>query len=180
MLENTLANLSDFEKVLDFLKVGNLTPGRLLKFLEENNVVLKADFEEFLNMPSEYLEEEIDAVHGEGFWTDHWTYNLDLIESYLGIYPENKKWLLFDDISYTYYDTAECVLPRSKRFVYVNGKVRQYNSLYVDETKKQIIESREKFKNVVKTKKGKGEIYNTSLMTKLVNLAAVKFCTTDP
>jgi len=72
------------------------------------------------------------------------------------------------------------VLPRSKRFVYVNGKVRQYNSLYVDETKKQIIESREKFKNVVKTKKGKGEIYNTSLMTKLVNLAAVKFCTTDP
>ncbi|WP_448376633.1 cellobiose phosphorylase [Fervidobacterium sp.] len=180
MLKNTVEYTYDFEKLLGFSKAGNLTPGKLLKFFEEHNVMLKVDFEEFLNMLSEYLEEEIDAVHGEGFWTDHWTYNLDLIESYLGIYPENKKWLLFDDISYTYYDNAECVLPRSKRFVYVNGKVRQYNSLYVDETKKQLIESREKFKNVVRTKKGKGEIYKTSLMTKLVNLAAVKFCTTDP
>lgn len=180
MLKNTLENTRDFEKLLGFLKAGNLTPGRLLKFFEEQNVMLKVDFEEFLKMLSEYLEEEIDAVHGEGFWTDHWTYNLDLIESYLGIYPEKKKWLLFDDISYTYYDNAECVLPREKRFVFVNGKVRQYNSLYVDEAKKRLIESRDKFKNVLRTKKGKGDIYKTSLMTKLINLAAVKFATTDP
>ena len=24
---------------------------------------------------------------GEGYWVDHWTYNLDLIESYLSIFP---------------------------------------------------------------------------------------------
>ncbi len=35
-------------------------------------------------------KQHIQAEHGEGFWVDHWTYTLDLIESYLAIYPEKK------------------------------------------------------------------------------------------
>lgn len=179
-LKAELGNSENADKLFNFLNAGNLTPGKLLTFIEKENIVLKKDFEEFLRNLAEYFEEETDAVHGEGFWTDHWTYNLDLIESYLAIYPETKEEILFDDKSYTYYDNAECVLPRSKRYVFVDGKVRQYNSLYLDEEKKRLIESRDKFKNVVRTNKGKGEIYRTTLITKLVNLLAVKFATTDP
>lgn len=179
-LKAEIENSENVEKLFNFLNAGNLTPGKLLTFIEKQSIVLKNDFEEFLRNLAEYLEEEVDAVHGEGFWTDHWTYNLDLIESYLAIYPETKEEILFDDKSYTYYDNAECVLPRSKRYVFVDGKVRQYNSLYLDEEKKRLIESRDKFKNVVRTNKGKGEIYKTTLITKLVNLAAIKFATTDP
>lgn len=179
-LKSELENHKDVEKLLNFLKAGNLTPGKLLRFIEKENIRLKKEFEEFLRSLAHYLVEETDAVHGEGFWTDHWTYNLDLIESYLSIYPETKEKLLFEDKSYTYYDNAECVLPRSKRYVFVDGKVRQYNSLYLDEDKKKLIESRGKFKNIVRTNKGKGEIYRTTLISKLVNLAAIKFATTDP
>jgi len=30
-----------------------------------------------------------------GFWADHWEYHLDLVESYLVVYPDNEKEFLF-------------------------------------------------------------------------------------
>ena len=31
-----------------------------------------------------------------GFWADHWTYTLDLVENYLVVFPEKEEELLFD------------------------------------------------------------------------------------
>ena len=112
--------------------------------IEDKGIKLKVPEEEFLKQLLKHCEEEIDAVHGEGFWVDHWTYNLDLIESYLGIYPDKKKELLFKDYSYTYYDNPVVVLPRSKRYVIEKGKVRQYNSLIEDKEKKAFLEKNKK------------------------------------
>ena len=156
------------------------TPGKLLMFLEEKGIRPKVSYEEFLREVIKHCDEEVDAVHGEGFWVDHWTYNLDLIESYLGVYPDRKKELLFNDHSYTYYDNYVVVLPRSKRYVIDNGKVRQYNSLAEDPEKKLLIESRKEYKHLMRTGKGRGEIYRTNLASKLLNLALVKFATLDP
>ncbi len=72
------------------------------------------------------------------------------------------------------------VLPRSKRYVIDNGKVRQYNSLAEDPEKKLLIESRKEYKHLMRTGKGRGEVYRTNLATKLLNLALVKFATLDP
>ncbi|AJC71243.1 hypothetical protein X802_02985 [Thermococcus guaymasensis DSM 11113] len=167
------------EPLIEFLKEP-FTPGRLIMFLEDQEIKLKVPEEEFLRGVLKHSEEEIDAVHGEGYWCDHWTYNLDLIESYLGIYPDRKKELLFEDYGYTYYDNAMVVLPRSKRYVLDKGRVRQYNSLVEDEEKKALIESRKEYKHVMRAGKGRGEIYRTNLATKLLNLALVKFATLDP
>lgn len=38
---------------------------------------------------------ETNADFKEGYWSDHWTYDLDLIESYLAVYPDKKAELLF-------------------------------------------------------------------------------------
>lgn len=57
---------------------------------------------------------------GDGFWIDHWTYGLDLIESYLRVYPDKKQKLFFE----TYVDFPPpwaTVTPLFKRFK--NGKV---------------------------------------------------------
>ncbi|MBC7108890.1 cellobiose phosphorylase [Pyrococcus woesei] len=175
-----LEDLVDKPEVLSEALKEPFTPGRLLMFMEENNIKLKVSEEEFLRTLLKHCEEEIDAVHGEGYWCDHWTYNLDLIESYLGIYPDKKRELLFEDRSYTYYDNTMIVLPRSKRYVLENGKIRQYNSLIEDKEKKALIESRKKYKHVMRAEKGRGEIYRTTLATKLLNLALVKFATLDP
>jgi len=83
-------------ELLEYLKQP-VTPGRLLMYLEEKGIKLKVSEEVFLEEIIKYCEEEVDAVHGEGFWIDHWTYNLDLIESYLGVYPEKKRELLFKE-----------------------------------------------------------------------------------
>jgi len=171
--------VDDSEQLAEFLK-NPFTPGKLLMFLEEKGIRLKVSEEEFLREIIKHCDEEVEAVHGEGFWVDHWTYNLDLIESYLGVYPDRKRELLFKDHGYTYYDNPVIVLPRSKRYVMDNGKVRQYHSLAEDPEKKLLIESRKEFKHLMRTGKGRGEIYRTSLAGKLLNLALVKFATIDP
>lgn len=176
-----LANLAEpVDKLREFFEKNTFTPGRLLTFVEKENIKLKVSKEEFLNVIINKALQEIDAVHGEGFWTDHWTYNLDLVESYLEIYPEREEELLFNDRDYTYYDNYVVVLPRDKRFVLVDGKVRQFYSLAEDSEKRKLIESRNEYKNVMRVKNGNGDIYKTTLVTKLINLAAIKFATTDP
>jgi len=180
LLNLVIEKNEDKEKLKNFLMSGNLTPGKILSFIENNNIKLMIKFEKFLTLLSDFLEEEIDAIHGEGFWTDHWTYNIDLIESYLEIYPEKKRFLFFEDYSYTYYDNTFIVLPRNKRYVLKEGKIRQLNFLVEDPEKKKLIESRVKFKNVMRKEKGKGDIYKTNLITKLINLAGIKFATIDP
>lgn len=167
------------EKLKEFFK-NPFTPGKLFTFIEQRQINLNVSEEEFLTKVIENSDEEVDAVHGEGYWTDHWTYNLDLIENYLEVYPDKKRDLLFNQYDYTYFDDSEVVLPREKRYVLSNGKVRQYNSLVADKEKKNIIESRNEYKNVMRDKKGLGEIYKTNLIVKLLNLAAVKFATIDP
>ncbi|MDO6356055.1 cellobiose phosphorylase [Caloramator sp. CAR-1] len=169
----------DTDKLKEILS-NPFTPGRLITFIEQRNIKLKVSQEEFLTKIMENAEEEIDAVHGEGFWTDHWTYNLDLIENYLEVYPDKKRDLLFNEYDYTYFDNSKVVLPREKRYVLSNGKVRQYNSIVEDKDKKKLIESRKTYKNIMRANKGVGEIYTTNLIVKLLNLAAVKFATIDP
>ncbi|OAA31948.1 hypothetical protein AT15_03740 [Kosmotoga arenicorallina S304] len=183
LLDDMIENSEDTEKLKGFLIKGYFTPGKVASLIERKNIKLKVPEDEFIRKLIEISEEEVDAVHGEGYWTDHWTYNLDLIESYLEVYPENKKELLFDDCDYTYYDNAMVVLPRSRRYVLVDEKhkkIRQYNSLIKDPEKEKLIESREIQKNIMRQDHSKGEIFRTNLITKLINLAAIKFATLDP
>lgn len=86
------------ELLAEFLR-DPFTPGKLLMFIEEKGIRLKVPEDEFLRGLIKQCEEEVDAVHGEGFWVDHWTYNLDLIESYLGVYPERKRDLLSETVA---------------------------------------------------------------------------------
>ena len=46
--------------------------------------------------------ETINGDFGEGYWSDHWTYNLDLVNEYLSVFPEKEHCLLYSD-SLTYF-----------------------------------------------------------------------------
>ena len=92
----------------------------------------------------------------------------DLIEQYLDIYPDKVKELLIDEKIYKFYNSPEYVLPRKDKYILDDGKVRQYLSLA----------KKKKFSNNwVYTEDG--ELYKTSLLTKLVMLAGIKFMTLD-
>ncbi len=169
---NILKVLGENELLKELLSKA-FTPGSVLKALTDNNMTLQVSRELFISELMKVSEPHIQAVFGEGYWTDHWTYNLDLIESYLGIYPEAEKALLFEDHTYTYFESAATVRPRSERYVLTENGVRQYNA--IDHHVKAGVTHQ-----TAREKNGKGDTYTSNLFEKMMILATNKFATLDP
>jgi hypothetical protein len=157
---------------------GLFTLGELIKFSGSN---LAKDEDGLIGEVIDTAVSRIEAEHGEGFWTDHWTYNLDLVESYLALYPERQHELLFRDREYAFFDNAHRVKPRSQRIVpNPEKKARQYHGVVIDEEKKRLIASRRSDPTWVRAGRGKGDIYKCTLAAKMLVLIANKIATLDP
>jgi len=142
-------------------------------------VRLSVSTEEFLDQVMSVAEQHLEAKFGEGYWIDHWTYNLDLIDSYCAIYPDRQHALLFES-SLPFFDSPARVRPRSQKYVLANGKPRQFNAVIEDEEKAALIASRKDERNWLRVNGGHGAVYRTTLFNKLVMLATIKFATLDP
>ncbi len=166
--------------VMEFLK----TPfklGAFCYYLEEKKLASRSGFSKAIGLVAPFLEPEEKAEHGEGFWVDHWTYNLDLIESYLGLYPEMMGKLLLGDREYVFYDNDHVVQPRSEKyFLHKQNAVRQFKAVSVDIEKKALLAARPSQASWVRTKHGRGEIYRTNLFAKLLCLLINKISSLDP
>ncbi|MFH1355096.1 MAG: cellobiose phosphorylase, partial [Candidatus Omnitrophota bacterium] len=147
---------------------------------EDNAIKINSTYDEFLNLLLSHATKVQEAEHGEGFWTDHWTYNLDLLENYLGIYPEKLKETLFEKELFTYYDNAETVRPRSEKYILYNGLPRQLHSVTKNHKKAEMISGRTTWPHLVRTQYGIGEIYKTTLVNKLLCLLSNKMASFDP
>jgi hypothetical protein len=169
----------DLASVISFLDKP-FTPGEVILFIEENVIKLKVSYDEFLGLLISYSGQIQEAEHGEGFWTDHWTYNLDLLESYLKLYPENLKEIVFDKRVFTFYDNTEAVKPRHEKYLLKDGTVKQLHSIAPDNAKKEMIRKRNSHPHIARADYGKGEIYQTTLINKLLCLLANKLASLDP
>ncbi len=122
-----------------------------------------------------------DATHGEGYWVDHWIYNLDLLDSYVALYPDQTSKLLFGERQYTFYDNEHVVKPRAKKYVLrADGSIRQLHSVHKDAEKSELIAKRTEQPRLMRDKQGKGAVYRSTLFEKLVCLLAVKSTLFDP
>ncbi|MDD5566551.1 MAG: hypothetical protein PHG31_06660, partial [Candidatus Omnitrophica bacterium] len=137
----TLAKPQYHAALLSFLEKP-FTPGSVILFIEQNKIGLRVNYGEFLNtlIVSSFRHQE--AEHGEGFWTDHWAYNLDLLENYLAIFPERLKELVFDKRVFAFYDNTESVKPRNQKYMLKDNAVRQFHSLVSDSAKRELIRKR--------------------------------------
>ncbi len=169
----------DIDKLVAFFKKP-FSPGELIFFIEANNIKLKNTYDNFLDLVLSCALKLQEAEHGEGFWTDHWTYNLDLIKSYLNIFPEKLNELFFNKKIFSFFDNAEVVRPRSEKYVLHNQKVLQLHSLALDGVKKELIRKRLNNPHTLRTKHGEGEIFYTTLIGKLLCLAVNKLASLDP
>jgi hypothetical protein len=174
-----IADDKDIDRLSNYLKKP-FTPGGLIFFVEENKFRLKASYDDFLNTILSSALRTQEAEHAEGFWTDHWTYNLDLIDSYLGIYPERFNELFVEKKVFSFYDNAERVRPRSEKYILYNGKPRQLHCLMLDSVKKEMLRKRSSNPHFLRTQAGNGNIYYTTLIAKLLCLAANKLSSLDP
>ncbi|MGI8317170.1 cellobiose phosphorylase [Halobacillus mangrovi] len=146
------------------------TPGVIVQSIVDRNIRLTVSPEEFLRTVLYHSEQEIDAEFGEGYWVDHWTYNLDLIKNYLKVFPDQKQSLLFKDRSYRYFSSPVFINRRSEKYVLSDEKVRQYGAVTELHGAKA--------DHWLKTKNG--DVYQSTLFTKMFSLALLKFATLDP
>jgi len=151
-------------------------PGEVLKCVIERGIQLRVTPEEFLERLLSHCQRQILADHGEGFWSDHWTYSLDLVESYLGIYPDHLKQLLIEKKVFSFYHNSHYLVPRSDRYLLTEKGVRQYHAV-VDGTKE--IRANERG-NKLRVDGGDGEVYHTNLLVKLICLITNKASAFDP
>ncbi len=145
------------------------TPGALYRKLD---TMLPADERDiYFARIMEASEEESSAEFGEGYWSDHWTYCLDLVEAYLSLYPDQKQELLTAE-EYTYYRTQIPILPRRKRYVKTDNGIRQYR--FLDEGKKVTAADKH-----LRADFGRGNIIKVTLLEKLLMLCATKYAALD-
>ncbi|WP_455715493.1 hypothetical protein [Anaerosporobacter sp.] len=161
------------KSILSKLFEEEFTPGKLFMTLEECQWKEEESKKEFVEMVLEQANGETTGSFGEGYWSDHWTYNLDLIEEYLHVYPDYEKELLFEDASYTYFETRVTLLPRKKRYVKTEKGIRQYN--FLDKTRKKDCKN-----DKLQSNYGEGEVVTGTLMEKILLLSALKYATLDP
>ncbi|VAW15407.1 FIG00469293: hypothetical protein, partial [hydrothermal vent metagenome] len=139
------------DQIKEFLSADFL-PGNFLNLLHDQKIELKGDIKDFLGQVLEVCTKKEHADHGEGFWSDHWTYNLDLIESYVGLYPDQLQNLLLENNCFHFYHNAHYVLPRDSRYTLTERGVRQYESVGKQENEEMICSKG----SVLREKNGEG------------------------
>jgi hypothetical protein len=157
------------------------TPGCLLMDLEQKKLSLQqGTLDDFLNDLLEQCLKVDMATFQEGYWVDHWIYNIDLLEQYVQMYPDKIREIMFQKEEYTFFDNDEFVVPRNKRYVLTDAGVRQYGAVQKNAEKAKLIAERSFRPNQVRTNKGQGEIYYTSLASKIFVLLTNKVASLDP
>ena len=143
------------------------TPGALYTALEEAFDAGQAEklFDEIMDAADPVINEEF----GEGYWSDHWTYNLDLVEDYLEVYPDQERELFFEE-DLTCFLSQVNINSRRNRYVETPKGLRQYHAL--DEESRRDTEEK-----LVRTRQG--GVLKMSLLEKLVMMCAVKFAALD-
>lgn len=169
----------NIEQIISFLS-RPFSPGEAILFIEDNKIKLSVSYDEFLDLVIACSLKINEAEHGEGFWTDHWHYNLDLLASYLEVYPEKLKGIVFCERVFTFFDNFEVVKPRSEKYLLYNGKPRQLHSVACDNSKKETLHKRKELAHLVRVLPGQNQVYETTLINKLLCILANKFASLDP
>lgn len=166
-------------KIQKILK-STFSPGQLAEVLtqETSNLAEVNTLMSKILIQSDCISE---AEHKEGYWSDHWAYNMDIIESYLALFPDRVKELFFETQRHTFYDDPVIVLPRRERYgLDENGHPRQIRFVSKNPEKLAMIASRSSSPNTVRIRNGKGDIFTTNLVVKCLHLVAIKAATLDP
>lgn len=138
-----------------------------------------SDAEAILTAILTQAQEVEDAEFDRGYWSDHWTYLVDLLIGYAAIFPDRLVGL-FQDKCYSFFDPTHRVAPRTQKYVATPNGVRQYDAVQYCPEKKMLIESRKQRRYQVRSQAGQGEIVYTSLLGKILTLVANKLATLDP
>ena len=177
----------------NILHSGMFRPGQLFHDMMQQNIELIISRQEFVDIVTAVAQAFPTASFASGFWADQWTYYMDIVETYLSIYPDWEKRIFFEE-KMSYFSSPATVKPRNEKYVLLEidsdkkYHVRQLNSTAMDES-----EQRQQYLNTLHTANKdwgvyklnwqhdeNGVIFRSSTMEKLFLLVTVKFATRDP
>lgn len=158
----------------------SFTPGKIVNTMAHEKIAFDGSDEMLFAQIFPHAVPAIEANHGEGYWSDHWTYILDLVENYLHVYPDQKHSFLYGRNDYLTFESPVTVLPRREKTVIdKQGNIRQYGAIrHPDREKIAKLGLKEHGTNWLKDQNG--QVVKTTLFAKLVMLAANKFALLDP
>lgn len=125
---------------------GPFRPGQLFGLMEEQYIEIKLSKQDFIDLVVSNAESSPNAVFQAGFWADHWTYYMDIVNSYLSIYPDGEENLMYE-VPLPYFFSPASVQPRSKKYVLSlsldgeNYHVRQLDATVDDPEKREYMEA---------------------------------------
>lgn len=122
---------------------------------------------DFLAAVIEDSEMEPNARFQEGYWSDHWTYLLDLLEAELSIFPDREGELLFGEPRYRWFTRQAVVRTQVERYCMTENGMRQYNCVKEEKTDTKWTPTRN------------GQVAVSNLFEKLLLLCSVKSATLD-
>jgi len=178
------------EILTNILNGGPFRPGQLFQLIGQLGVVISLPKEEFINRITAASQDLAMATFGQGYWGDHWDYYLDLIHSYLAIYPDGEESLMYDK-SLRYFFSTATVKPRSEKYVLTltyDGKshhVLQLDSTTFDTDKEKEQEQFRSSKTGILGTEAywqrtpEGEVFESSPLAKLFLLGSIKYATRD-
>ncbi len=112
-------------------------PGQILQWLNLYNIKVK-DRQKWLNSILEKCNVELVAGGYEGgYWIDHWTYIIDLLESFASIFPEKLEQMLTEKADVTWFNEGACVAPRADKYVLKTTGPLQLNAVTNDSIPQQ-------------------------------------------
>merc|ERR1719421_212020 len=91
-------------------------PGQLFKDFAKAGVKVLMQRDELLELVTKYADHVPAGAYAQnGFWTDHFTYHLDLVHNFLAVYPDEKESMLYDSYPIPFYLSPGRVANRTEK-----------------------------------------------------------------
>lgn len=166
------------EQIVEIVDRG-FEPSELFIALKDNEKALTKGVDDIFTEIIEGCEQQIEANFAEGYWIDHWTYNVDLLENYASVYPDKLEDVLFKN-DYYYFYSKVMVEPRDEKYCLLpDGKVRQYGAIDLKKAKRRAEKTNMSLNKTYWLKDNEENKITTSLANKIFSLIVVKFSTLD-
>lgn len=156
--------LEDVSPIFASVLKAEFTPGQIANLAGQQGLPVIPTVEKILSQSHYHFK----ATYGEGYWGDHFTYFIDLLETYLDIFPDRIKSLLSE--KHAYFLSPASVLKRSEKYILKSGKIRQYHAVHHDHQGSPRGWLKLANKDTLKT----------TLLAKLMTLVTNKFAQLDP
>lgn len=105
------------EQTIEDLFTTAYRPGTLILALEAQGVTIPDDVDGFIDACIDSSIQDNAAVFAQnGFWSDHWSYTLDLADNFLSVYPDKEEWLMYDTEPVPSFCAPAVVRPRRARY----------------------------------------------------------------